>query len=60
MLHGDADPINLPSGSENFFGEVNVQDKELKLYPGDLHVLHGELDRDAVIDDLIHWIRRHS
>jgi alpha-beta hydrolase superfamily lysophospholipase len=56
MLHGGADPINLPAGSDNFIDAVVVSDKTLVIYPDDLHEVHRELDRETAISDLIEWI----
>ncbi|MBT8080130.1 MAG: lysophospholipase [Gammaproteobacteria bacterium] len=60
MMHGDADPINLPMGSKRFMANVTYKDKSLKLYKGSLHVPHGDLDKNVVIRDLADWILAHS
>ena len=57
MLHGEADRVNLPAGSQNFFARVRVPDKQLILYPGGLHELHNDLHKDRVLTDLVRWLQ---
>jgi len=59
MLHGEADKVNLPAGSRNFMARVTVPDKQLLLYPGALHELHNDLDKDKELTDLIRWLHQH-
>lgn len=60
MMHGEADTIHLPIGSKRFFANVAHPDKRLKLYPDALHEVHFDLDRDAMIADMLDWILAHS
>ena len=62
MQHGGADKVNLPSGSTNFSADVSKtnNDVSLKLYPGNLHVIHGDLDKAKVLTDLVDWIKARS
>lgn len=57
LQHGDADPLNAHSGSVDFHANVTHPDKELKLYPDNLHDIHRDLDKDKVLTDRIDWIR---
>ncbi|THZ77689.1 alpha/beta-hydrolase [Aureobasidium pullulans] len=41
MLQGTADDVCLLSGAEEYFKKCPLKDKELKLYEGWLHELHG-------------------
>jgi len=59
MLHGEADSVNLPSGSRNFISGVTVPDKQLILYPGAFHELHNDLDKGRELTDLVNWLRAH-
>jgi alpha-beta hydrolase superfamily lysophospholipase len=59
MLHGEADRVNLPSGSRNFISRVTIPDKQLILYPGGFHELHNDLDRERELTDLVCWLREH-
>jgi len=56
MVHGEADRVNLPSGSSNFFSAVSFPDKELVLYPGGFHELHNDLDKEKELGDIIRWL----
>jgi len=59
MLHGEADRVNLPSGSRNFISKVTIPDKQLILYPGGFHELHNDLDKDSELTDLARWLHEH-
>lgn len=59
MLHGEADRVNLPSGSRHFIAGVTIADKRLLLYPDAHHELHNDLDRDRELTDLVRWLHKH-
>jgi alpha-beta hydrolase superfamily lysophospholipase len=59
MLHGEADRVNLPSGSRDFIAKVAFPDKRLLLYPGAYHELHNDLDKDKELADLVQWLHEH-
>ena len=56
MVHGEADGINLPSGSHNFISSVIFPDKELISYPDCFHELHNDLDKEEVLSDITRWL----
>lgn len=58
-LHGTADTIVPPAGSERFHELVRVADKERRTYPGAYHNLFIELNRTEVFDDMVRWLERH-
>ncbi len=60
MQHGGADPVNLPSGSEDFIANVTYADAGLKIYPENLHNIHADLDKDKVLTDLADWIKARA
>ncbi|THW06942.1 alpha/beta-hydrolase [Aureobasidium pullulans] len=62
MLQGTADDVCLPSGAEEYFEKCPLKDKELKLYEGWLHELHGEVGGDKLTfaRDVTYWILSHS
>jgi alpha-beta hydrolase superfamily lysophospholipase len=60
MQHGGADPVNLPSGSQNFIASVTYADASLKIYPGNLHNIHADLDKGKVLTDLADWIKARA
>ena len=61
IMHGKADRINYPSGSEDFASlarETN-RDVTLKLWDGMYHELHNELGKAEVIQFMIEWLDKH-
>lgn len=60
LLHGTADAITLPSGSQKFHDRIRAQDRTLKLYPGLFHDLWNEPERATVIADLVQWLDAHD
>lgn len=56
ILHGTADKVTRPDGSEQFYREAGSSDKTLKLYEGSYHDPLNDLDRDSVTDDIIGWL----
>ncbi|THY97378.1 alpha/beta-hydrolase [Aureobasidium pullulans] len=62
MLQGTADDVCLLSGAEEYFKKCPLKDKELKLYEGWLHELHGEVGEDKLTfaRDVTYWILSHS
>lgn len=58
ILHGTADKVTRPSGSQRFFDEAGSSDKTLKLYEGHAHDLLNDVGRDQVMSDIRQWIAR--
>ena len=56
ILHGTADKVTRPDGSEQFYREAGSSDKTLKLYEGSYHDPLNDLDRERVLDDIVGWI----
>lgn len=56
ILHGTADKVTRPDGSEQFYREAGSSDKTLKLYEGHYHDLLNDLGREQVMDDIANWI----
>ncbi|MEZ5321913.1 MAG: alpha/beta hydrolase [Microthrixaceae bacterium] len=59
ILHGEADRLTAPDGSERLFREVSSADKTLRTWPGAFHELHHEPERDEVLDVVVSWIDEH-
>jgi len=59
LLHGAADPIMPPCGSQAFFEKVASQDKTFKLYPGGVHNPFGDSNRQEVLADVVSWLEQH-
>jgi alpha-beta hydrolase superfamily lysophospholipase len=56
IMHGTADKVTLPSGSQQFFDDAGSSDKTLKLYEGHSHDLFNDLGRERVMADIQHWL----
>lgn len=59
LLHGEADRLTAPVGSQFLAETVASTDKQLKLYPGLYHEIFNEPERDEVIGDVTDWIAKH-
>ncbi len=59
ILHGSADRIALPAGSEIFYQNVTYPDKLRIEYPGGYHDLHYDINYIEVITDLSNWMDQH-
>jgi acylglycerol lipase len=56
ILHGTADKVTRPGGSQIFFDHVGSTDKTLKLYEGHAHDLLNDVDKEVVMADIQRWI----
>ncbi|KAF9582236.1 hypothetical protein BGW38_000470 [Lunasporangiospora selenospora] len=62
ICHGTDDGLTDPKASKSFFDKcTHIKDKEYKLFEGHYHELHNEpeVDRKAVIDHYIQWLKAH-
>ena len=59
IIHGTADRATRPEGSQTFFDRAGSPDKTLKLYEGAFHDPLNDLNRDAVIADIVSWLEAH-
>ena len=59
MLHGGADCIALPEGSQTFFQQVTCPDKERREYTGGYHDIHNDINYREVISDIDSWLKQH-
>ncbi len=59
ILHGTADEVTNPKGSQLFFDSAGSADKTLKLYEGHAHDLLNDVDREVVMADVRGWIDAH-
>jgi alpha-beta hydrolase superfamily lysophospholipase len=59
FIHGEADRLNFPDGSRNFFENVAFADKTLHIYPEMYHELHNDIGYELVMNDLERWLTRH-
>ena len=56
IMHGTADKVTNPKGSQFFYDTAGSQDKTLKLYEGHVHDLLNDVGREQVIEDVRQWI----
>jgi acylglycerol lipase len=56
MLHGTADKVTKPSGSQTFYDKAGSKDKTLKLYEGHYHDLLNDIGKEEVMSDILAWI----
>lgn len=56
IMHGTADKVTRPAGSQLFYDTAGSKDKTLKLYDGHAHDLLNDLDREKVMADITAWI----
>jgi alpha-beta hydrolase superfamily lysophospholipase len=56
VMHGDADRLSDPEGSQTLFSGTGSADKTLKLYPGFYHEIFNEPGRQQVFADMDEWL----
>jgi acylglycerol lipase len=59
ILHGTADHVTKPSGSQRFYDNAGSRDKTLKLYDGHFHDLLNDVEKEIVMSDMTRWIDAH-
>jgi alpha-beta hydrolase superfamily lysophospholipase len=57
LLHGEADPICSVDASRDFFAQLDAAERRLRTYPGLLHEIFNEPEREEVFEDLLAWLR---
>lgn len=55
LMHGEADSMTAPAGSQWLYEAVGSEEKTLKLYPGLYHEIFNEPEREQVLEDLSTW-----
>ncbi len=56
LVHGDADTLCPPSGSQMLYDRAGSSDKTLKWYPGLRHEIHNEPEQAEVFGDILAWV----
>jgi acylglycerol lipase len=56
ILHGTADKVTKPAGSQFFYDRAGSKDKTLKLYDGHVHDLLNDLGKEKVMGDIVAWL----
>jgi alpha-beta hydrolase superfamily lysophospholipase len=58
ILHGSADELASPAGSQRLYDTAVSADKMLKLYEGLYHEILNEPEKDLVVEDIANWLDR--
>jgi alpha-beta hydrolase superfamily lysophospholipase len=56
MLHGTGDELTNPKGTEEFFRNIASKDKTFHRYPDLYHELINEIEKEAIMEDILKWI----
>ncbi len=56
LIHGDADRLTNPKGSELLFQKAKSTDKTFRIFPGGYHELINDSDREEVMQVLVDWV----
>jgi len=56
LMHGSADAMTTPAGSEAFHDAISSPDKRLRVYPQLYHEIFNEPERLQVLGELRDWI----
>jgi alpha-beta hydrolase superfamily lysophospholipase len=57
LAYGDADEVTSYRAAEDYFLRLKAPSKTFKLYPGLLHELHNEKEREQVLADYVEWMK---
>jgi len=60
ILHGQADKLTPPPGSQFIMDKAGSPDKTLKFYPGMYHEIVNEVDKATVLNDIATWLDSHT
>ena len=58
-MHGTADQLTLPSGSQWLYDTVASKDKGIRLYEGLYHEIFNEPEASAIYQEVIEWLDQH-
>lgn len=59
IMHGTADRLSDPKGSEMLYERASSKDKTLKLYDGFYHEIFNEPGHEQVLADMAAWLAAH-
>ncbi len=60
IMHGEADAMTTPAGSEAFYQGVSSSDKQLRIYPELYHEIFNEPERLQVLSELRDWLYQRA
>lgn len=56
IMHGSADRLTDPQGSQMLYDQAKSTDKSIKMYDGLFHELVNEPEKETVMKDMLSWI----
>jgi alpha-beta hydrolase superfamily lysophospholipase len=59
IVHGGADQICPPEGSQRFFENVTLADKQRIEYEGYYHEVFNDMGKEQVLADVEAWLEQH-
>jgi acylglycerol lipase len=59
IMHGTADRVTEPAGSQLFYDQCGSKDKTLKLYEAYAHDLLADVGKEVPLADIISWLEKH-
>lgn len=59
ILHGSADGICPPVGSQRLYDSAGSKDRQHNVYPGLYHEVHNEPEKLTVLTDAVTWLDAH-
>ncbi len=57
IMHGNADQLTNPLGSEMLFRNASSEDKIFNRYPDLYHELLNEYEKESIMEDIILWMK---
>ena len=60
ILHGTEDRITNIEGSKLLHRKAQTEDKTIKLYAGYYHELFNEFGKEAIIQNVVEWIKKRT
>jgi alpha-beta hydrolase superfamily lysophospholipase len=56
LMHGDADSMTEPAGTEMIYNRSTSEDKTLKMFSGFFHELFNEPEKEDIMNDVLQWL----
>lgn len=56
MMHGTADKLTAPAGSQWLHDNIQSQDKTLRLYEGLFHEIFNEPEAEKIYQEVVEWL----
>ncbi len=60
MMHGGEDKVVPPRATQEVFSKLRVSDKVMRIYDGMYHEILNELNKKAVYEDVLNWLKAHT